>query len=168
MIRQHQWNMLIAEDNDSQRHPTTKIMGWLPCETSRVGYPDRYAIYRFLIYQKEKMGNILIITHLKIYFWHYHRRWLMDLDRPEPTRVLSISIVCDDKIILLGLDLSAEGLSVSELKLTWVFSQIQFWLQDKIYLVCWWVWYAIYFLPWHGKKCRVWVDGTSLTMTGFI
>lgn len=103
-----------CEDNDPQRHPTLKSWDGHHVKQVEVGYPDRYAIYEFLDHLPEKEKNeIFEYNTPKIYFLDIETEIVDGFPDAEtaPTRILSISVVYDDKIILLGLkDLSAEAI----------------------------------------------------------
>ena len=109
---------VACEDNDPQRHPTFKSWDGKSVKQVEVDRPDRYAIYEFLdaLPESEKQ---------EIYEFNLPKTYFIDIETeivdgfPEAadvkdaagnivkegaiTQVLSISIVYDDKVILLGL-----------------------------------------------------------------
>jgi DNA polymerase elongation subunit (family B) len=117
----------ICEYNDPNKHPKYKSWDGKPVKQVEVSYPDRYAIYEFLDSLDEREKN-------EIFEFHFPKIFFIDIETeivdgfPEAvdikddsgkvikegasTAVLSISIVYDDKIILLGLkDMDPETVS---------------------------------------------------------
>ena len=107
-----------CEDDDVQRHPTFKSWDGKRVKHVEVSHPDRYAIYEFMDALPEEEKEELFEYNLpKIYFIDIETEIsngfpeaadIKDLDgnvikEGASTQVLSISIVYDDKIILLGL-----------------------------------------------------------------
>ena len=109
---------VACEDNDPQRHPEFKSWDNKSVKQIEVNHPDRYAIYEFLdsLPQSEK-DEIFEFNLPKIYFIDIETE-IVDgfpeaadikdvngnvIKEGASTKVLSISIVYDDKIILLGL-----------------------------------------------------------------
>ncbi len=109
---------VTCEDNDAQKHPNYKSWDGKSIKQVEVNHPDRYAIYEFLDSLPEKEKEEIFEFNLpKIYFIDIETEIvdgfpeasdIYDSDgtlkkEGAATRVLSISIVYDDKIILLGL-----------------------------------------------------------------
>jgi DNA polymerase elongation subunit (family B) len=107
-----------CEDNDPQKHVKYKSWDNKSVKQIEVNHPDRYAIYEFLDALPEKEKNEIFEFNLpKIYFIDIETEIvdgfpeaadIKDNDgnvtkEGASTQVLSISIVYDDKIILLGL-----------------------------------------------------------------
>lgn len=111
-----------CEDNDPQRHPEYKSWDGKSVKHVEVNHPDRYAIYEFLDALPDDEKEELFEYNLpKIYFIDIETEIIdgfpeaADIYKEDPdgnkvlvkegasTQVLSISIVYDDKIILLGL-----------------------------------------------------------------
>jgi DNA polymerase elongation subunit (family B) len=97
---------VTCDDNDPQKHP--KFHSWdnKAVKQVEVNHPDRYAVYEFLDSLPEKeQEEIFEFTLPKIYFIDIETEIIDGFPDAETalTRVLSISIVYDDKIILLGL-----------------------------------------------------------------
>lgn len=95
-----------CEDSDPQRHPTFKSWDGKSVKQIEVNQPDRYAIYEFLDALPEKEKEEIFEFNLpKIYFIDIETEIIDGFPEASEanTRVLSISIVYDDKIILLGL-----------------------------------------------------------------
>jgi DNA polymerase elongation subunit (family B) len=107
-----------CEDNDPLRHPEFKSWDGKHVKQIEVNQPDRYAIYEFLDSLPESEKNEIFEFNLpKIYFIDIETEIvdgfpeaadIKDQDgnvtkEGASTQVLSISIVYDDKIILLGL-----------------------------------------------------------------
>jgi len=107
-----------CDDNDPHKHPKYKSWDGKSVKQIQVDYPDRYAVYEFLDQLPEKEKDEIFEFNLpKIYFIDIETEILDGF--PEAgdifdkegnlvtegaaSRVLSISIVYDDKIILLGL-----------------------------------------------------------------
>jgi hypothetical protein len=107
-----------CEENDPRRHPIYKSWDNMNVKQVEVDYPDRYAIYEFLdsLPESEK-EEIFEFNTPKIYFIDIETEIVegfpeaadvLDNDgnvvkEGASTKVLSISIVYEDKIILLGL-----------------------------------------------------------------
>lgn len=109
---------VACEDNDPQRHPTFRSWDGKSVKQIEVNQPDRYAIYEFLDALPEKEKNEIFEFNLpKIYFIDIETEIVDGFPEAADvkdaqgnvtkegasTQVLSISIVYDDKIILLGL-----------------------------------------------------------------
>lgn len=107
-----------CEDSDPQRHPDYKSWDGKNVKQIEVGHPDRYAVYEFLDALPEKEREEIFEYNLpKIYFIDIETEIvdgfpeagdILNADgslnkEGAATQVLSISIVYDDKIILLGL-----------------------------------------------------------------
>jgi DNA polymerase elongation subunit (family B) len=109
---------VACEDTDTQKHPEFRSWDGKSVKQIEVNQPDRYAIYEFLDGLPESEKNEIFEFNLpKIYFIDIETE-IVDgfpeasdiLDQNgnvtkegASTQVLSISIVYDDKIILLGL-----------------------------------------------------------------
>jgi hypothetical protein len=107
-----------CEDNDPLKHPTFKSWDGKSVKQVQVERPDRYAIYEYLDALPEEEQEELFEFNLpKIYFIDIETE-IVDgfpeaadvkdaagnvIKEGAATQVLSISIVYDDKIILLGL-----------------------------------------------------------------
>jgi DNA polymerase elongation subunit (family B) len=109
---------VACEDNDPQRHPSYKSWDNKSVKLVEVDRPDRYAIYEFLDSLPQDEQDELFEYNLpKIYFIDIETEIVDGFPEPADvrdkdgnivkegasTQVLSISIVYDDKIILLGL-----------------------------------------------------------------
>jgi DNA polymerase elongation subunit (family B) len=96
----------ICEENDPERHPQFKSWDGKPVKLVEVTSPDRYAIYEFLDSLPESEKSEIFEFNLpKIYFVDIETEIVDGFPDAEtaPTRILSISVVYDDKIMLLGL-----------------------------------------------------------------
>jgi DNA polymerase elongation subunit (family B) len=97
---------VACEDSDTQRHPEFKSWDGKSVKQIEVNQPDRYAIYEFLDALPEHEREEIFEFNLpKIYFIDIETEIIDGFPEASEanTRVLSISIVYDDKIILLGL-----------------------------------------------------------------
>jgi len=109
---------VACEDTDVQKHPEFRSWDGKSVKQIEVNHPDRYAIYEFLDGLPESEKNEIFEFNLpKIYFIDIETEIVdgfpeaadvKDQDgnvtkEGASTQVLSISIVYDDKIILLGL-----------------------------------------------------------------
>src|ERR1035437_4628916 len=97
------WNPL--KDDESTKNLVYKSWDGSPVKRIAGGYPDRYATYEFLdaLPQAEK-DEIFEYNEPEIYFIDIETEILDGFPDAEtaPTRVLAISIVYGDKIILMG------------------------------------------------------------------
>ena len=97
---------ILCEETDPKRHPTFKSWDGKSVKLEPVSHPDRYSIYEFLdsLPESEK-EEIFKYNTPKIYFVDIETEIVDGFPDAEtaPTKVLSISIVYEDKIILLGL-----------------------------------------------------------------
>jgi DNA polymerase elongation subunit (family B) len=109
---------VACEDNDPQKHPDFKSWDGKSVKQIDVSHPDRYATYEFLDSLPESERNEIFEFNLPKIFFIDIETEIVD-GFPEAadikdvngnvtkegasTQVLSISIVYDDKIILLGL-----------------------------------------------------------------
>lgn len=109
---------ITCEDDDPQKHPKFKSWDGKSVKQIEVNQPDRYAIYEFLDALPESEREEIFEYNLpKIYFIDIETQ-IVDgfpeaadvtdaagnvIKEGAATSVLSISIVYDDKIILLGL-----------------------------------------------------------------
>lgn len=109
---------VACEDTDPQKHPEFKSWDGKSVKQIDVNHPDRYAIYEFLdSLPQEEQDEIFEFNLPKIFFIDIETEIvdgfpeaadILDADgnvtkEGASTQVLSISIVYDDKIILLGL-----------------------------------------------------------------
>jgi DNA polymerase elongation subunit (family B) len=109
---------VACEDTDPQKHPDFRSGDGKSVKHTEVNHPDRYAIYEFLDSLPESERDEIFEFNLpKIYFIDIETEIvdgfpeaadIKDQDgnlvkEGASTRVLSISIVYEDKIILLGL-----------------------------------------------------------------
>jgi DNA polymerase elongation subunit (family B) len=95
-----------CDPTDKDRHPKYHSWDGKPVKLIDVENPDRYAIYEFLDALPEKEKDVIFEYNLpKMYFVDIETEIVDGFPDAEtaPTQVLSISIVYDDKIILLGL-----------------------------------------------------------------
>jgi DNA polymerase elongation subunit (family B) len=97
---------VVCDDDDTDRHPTYRSWDGKSVKLESVSMPNRYAVYEFLdaLPEAEKQ-EIFEYNSPKIFFVDIETEIIDGFPDAEtaPTRVLSISIVYDDKIILLGL-----------------------------------------------------------------
>jgi DNA polymerase elongation subunit (family B) len=97
---------VACEEDDPKKHPTYKSWDGKSIKLESVSNPDRYATYEFLdaLPEKEKT-EIFEYNTPKIFYIDIETEIVDGFPDAEtaPTKVLSISIVYDDKIILLGL-----------------------------------------------------------------
>lgn len=116
---------IVCDDDDPHKHPTYKSWDRKSVKQVEVNYPDRYSIYEFLdALPQEEQDEIFEYNLPKIYFIDIETeiidgfpeaRDVLDsegnvIKEGSSTKVLAISIVYDDKIILMGLkDLSEEA-----------------------------------------------------------
>ena len=109
-LKYYEWenpmNYVVCDDNDKDKHPSFRSWDGKSVKQIEVNHPDRYAIYEFLDSLPEKEREEIFEFNLpKIYFIDIETEIIDGFPEAKdaPTRVLSISIVYDDKIILLGL-----------------------------------------------------------------
>lgn len=109
-LRYFDWDnpkrFVVCDQDDKVKHPTYKSWDGKCVKQESVSSPDRYAIYDFLDALPEKEKNEIFEYNLpKIFFVDIETEIVDGFPDAEtaPTKVLSISIVYDDKIILLGL-----------------------------------------------------------------
>jgi len=109
-LKYYEWDnpkkYVVCDDDDKDRHPTFKSWDGKNVKHEEVNTPDRYAIYEFLDSLPEKEKEEIFEYNLpNIYFVDIETEIVDGFPDAEtaPTKVLSISIVYDDKIILLGL-----------------------------------------------------------------
>jgi DNA polymerase elongation subunit (family B) len=109
-LKYYEWEnpkkYIVCDDDDKDRHPTFKSWDGKNVKHEEVNTPDRYAIYEFLDSLPEKEKEEIFEYNLpNIYFVDIETEIVDGFPDAEtaPTKVLSISIVYDDKIILLGL-----------------------------------------------------------------
>ena len=97
---------VACEDTDPQKHPKFRSWDGKSVKQIEVTQPDRYATYEFLDSLPEKEKQEVFEFNLpKIYFIDIETEIVDGFPEASEanTRVLSISIVYEDKIILLGL-----------------------------------------------------------------
>ena len=109
-LKYYEWDdpqkFVICSDDDPKKHETYKSWDGKSVKLESVSMPDRYTVYEFLDSLPENEKNEIFEYHTpKIYFVDIETEILDGFPDAEtaPTKVLSISIVYDDKIILLGL-----------------------------------------------------------------
>ena len=109
-LKYYEWDnpqkYVICDDDDKDAHERFKSWDGKSVKLVEVTHPDRYAIYEFLDQLPEKEREEIFEYNLpNIYFIDIETEIIDGFPDAEtaPTRVLSISIVYDDKIILLGL-----------------------------------------------------------------
>lgn len=121
-LKYYEWEnpmkYIVCEDNDVDKHPTFRSWDGKSVKQIEVNHPDRYAIYEFLDSLPESEKE-------EIFEFNLPQTYFIDIETeiidgfPEAadvkdalgnvtkegaaTQVLSVSIVYDDKIILLGL-----------------------------------------------------------------
>lgn len=97
---------VTCESDDPQRHPKFRSWDNKPVKQIEVSIPDRYSIYEFLDQlPEEEKSEIFQFNLPKMYFVDIETEIIDGFPDAEtaPTQVLSISVVYDDKIILMGL-----------------------------------------------------------------
>ena len=97
---------VTCSDDDPDRHNTFKSWDGKSVKLESVSNPDRYTVYEFLDALPEKEKDVIFEYNTpKIYFVDIETEIVDGFPDAEtaPTKVLSISIVFEDKIILLGL-----------------------------------------------------------------
>ena len=103
----HPMKYVTCDNNDPHKHPTFKSWDGKHVKQVEVNYPDRYSIYEFLdnLPDGEK-EEIFEYNEPKMFFVDIETEIIDGFPDAEtaPTRVLSISVVYDDKIILMGLE----------------------------------------------------------------
>lgn len=93
-------------DSDKDKHPSFRSWDGKSVKQIEVNHPDRYAIYEFLdSLPVEEKNQIFEFNLPKIYFIDIETEIIDGFPEAKDalTRVLSISIVYEDKVILLGL-----------------------------------------------------------------
>jgi DNA polymerase elongation subunit (family B) len=105
-------NFHVCQPNDPDRHPTYRTWNDKPVKKIPVSYPDRYSLYEFIdsLPQADR-DEIYAYNEPKIYFIDIETEITDGFPSPEtaPDKVTAISIVYDDKIMLMGTkDLSSE------------------------------------------------------------
>ena len=115
-LKYYQWDnplkYVSCPDYDPDKHPTYKSWDNKSIKQIEVNYPDRYSIYEYLdnLPQSEQ-DEIFEFNIPKIFFVDIETEIVDGFPDAETakTRVLSISVVYEDNIILMGLkDLSEE------------------------------------------------------------
>ncbi len=97
---------ITCDDGDQDKHPNFKSWDGKHVKQVEVNHPDRYSVYEFLDQLPEKEKKEIFEFNLpKMYFVDIETEIIDGFPDAEtaPTRVLAISVVYDDKIILMGL-----------------------------------------------------------------
>jgi DNA polymerase elongation subunit (family B) len=109
-LKYYEWEQpkkyVVCEPDDKDCHPIYKSWDGKHVKLEEVNHPDRYATYEFLdALPEEEKKEIFEYNLPKIYFVDIETEIVDGFPDAEtaPTKVLSISIVYDDKIMLLGL-----------------------------------------------------------------
>ena len=109
-LKYYEWDnpqkYVVCDENDKDAHPLYKSWDGKHVKLIEVTHPDRYAIYEFLDQLPDSEKEEIFEYNLPgIYFVDIETEIVDGFPDAEtaPTRVLSISIVYEDKIILLGL-----------------------------------------------------------------
>lgn len=107
---EHPMKYVTCDASDPHKHPTFKSWDGKNVKQIEVNYPDRYAIYEFLdnLPQEEK-DEIFEYNEPNIFFVDIeteidHSTGAYSQPEDATGRILSISVVYDDKIILMGLE----------------------------------------------------------------
>jgi DNA polymerase elongation subunit (family B) len=103
---EHTFKYEVCEPNDPERDMDYHSWDNKPIKKVYGAYPDRYAIYEFLdALPKRETKEIFEFYLPKVYFIDIETEVIDGFPDPAeaPTMIQSISIVYDDKIILLGL-----------------------------------------------------------------
>lgn len=96
----------VCDPNDKDVEPKFKSWDNKPIKKILVDRPDRYSIYEFIdALPKEEKDVLFAYNEPKTYFLDIETEVLGEFPNPidAPTQVQAISIVYDDKIILMGL-----------------------------------------------------------------
>jgi DNA polymerase elongation subunit (family B) len=104
---EHPMKYVVCQHNDPDRHPQFKSWDGKSVKQVEVNHPDRYSIYEFLDgLPDEEKEEIFEFNQPKMYFIDIETEIVDGFPEAEttPTRVLSVSVVYDDKIILMGLE----------------------------------------------------------------
>jgi DNA polymerase elongation subunit (family B) len=118
-LKYYEWEnpkkYVICSDDDPEKHETFKSWDGKSVKLESVTNPDRYTIYEFLdsLPEKEK-SEIFEYNVPKIYFVDIETEIVDGFPDAEtaPTKVLSISVVFEDKILLLGLEEMPEDMQL--------------------------------------------------------
>jgi DNA polymerase elongation subunit (family B) len=109
-LKYYEWEnpmkYVTCDDSDKDKHPNFRSWDGKSVKQIEVGHPDRYAIYEFLdSLPQSEQDEIFEFNLPNIYFIDIETEIIDGFPEASEakTRVLSISIVYDDKIILLGL-----------------------------------------------------------------
>ncbi len=97
---------VTCDSNDPDRHPNFKYWNGSHVKQIEVNHPDRYSIYEFLDQLPEKEKDEIFEYNVpKMYFVDIETEIIDGFPDAEsaPTQVIAISVVYDDKIILMGL-----------------------------------------------------------------
>ena len=109
-LKHYEWEnpmkYVTCSDDDPDKHDVYKSWDGKSVKLESVSNPDRYTVYEFLdaLPEKEK-DEIFEYNTPKIYFVDIETEIVDGFPDAEtaPTKVLSISVVFEDKILLLGL-----------------------------------------------------------------
>lgn len=107
---EHPMKYVSCDPSDPEKHPKFKSWDGKCVKQVEVNYPDRYSIYEFLDeLPEEETAEIFEYNEPKMYFIDIETE--IDFttgaySQPEDPngRIISISVVYDDKIILMGLE----------------------------------------------------------------
>ena len=109
-LKYYEWEQptkyVVWSDGDEDKHPQFKSWDGKSVKVEPVTHPDRYSIYEFLDALPDEEKDIIYEYNLpKIYFVDIETEIVDGFPDAEtaPTKVLSISVVFEDKILLLGL-----------------------------------------------------------------
>lgn len=109
-LKYYDWNTPLkyvsTNEFDTEKDPKYKSWDGKPVKKVPAGYPDRYATYEFLdALPEDEKKEIFDYNEPEIYFIDIETEIIDGFPDAEtaPTRVLSVSIVYGNKIILLGL-----------------------------------------------------------------
>lgn len=109
-LKYYEWEQptkyVVCSDDDEDKHPQFKSWDGKSVKVEPVTHPDRYSIYEFLDALPDEEKDIIYEYNLpKIYFVDIETEIVDGFPDAEtaPTKVLSISVVFEDKILLLGL-----------------------------------------------------------------
>lgn len=97
---------ITCESDDPDKHPTFKYWNGSSVKQVEVTHPDRYSIYEFLDSLPEAEKDEIFEYNIpKMYFVDIETEIIDGFPDAEsaPTQVTAISVVYDDKIILMGL-----------------------------------------------------------------
>lgn len=96
----------VCDENDVHREKILKSWDNKPIKKVLVSMPDRYSIYEFIdALPKEEKDILFAYREPTVYFIDIETEVLGEFPDPKeaPTQVQAISVVYDDKVILMGL-----------------------------------------------------------------